>query len=116
MGSPMPSVIFTPSSTEGAIFDQEPPPATNVSPDVTLNFTQIRLIHHYTTVTAKTLAHDAKSENVFATNLVQTSCMSSIAGAFRTGVVARYSHYSLAGRSSSPYRYTAATNTAFGHS
>jgi hypothetical protein len=40
---------------------------------MSLNITQLRLMHHYTTVTAKTLAHDADSERVFTTNLVQTA-------------------------------------------
>jgi hypothetical protein len=70
----MPIATLTPSTKEIPIFDQVLPSTTRFSPDVTLNYTQIRLIHHYTTVTAKTLAHDAKSETVFASNLVQTAC------------------------------------------
>ncbi|KAH7066743.1 hypothetical protein BKA63DRAFT_425584 [Paraphoma chrysanthemicola] len=69
----MPSVTVTPSSTEGTTVDPGLPSVVNASLDVTLNVMQIRLIHHYTTVTAKTLAHNAKSEDVFATNLVHTS-------------------------------------------
>jgi hypothetical protein len=40
---------------------------------VSLNITQLRLLHHYTTITARTLAHNAASEEVFTTNLVRTA-------------------------------------------
>jgi hypothetical protein len=40
---------------------------------LTLNITQLRLLHHYTTITAKTLAHNAASEEVFTINLVRTA-------------------------------------------
>lgn len=38
-----------------------------------LNITQLRLLHHYITVTAPTLAHSTESEAIFANKLVETS-------------------------------------------
>ncbi|KAF2033932.1 hypothetical protein EK21DRAFT_97746 [Setomelanomma holmii] len=55
------------------MFDQALPSAAGSPPNVTLNVTQMRLIHHYTTVTAKTLAHNPDSERVFATNVIPIS-------------------------------------------
>jgi hypothetical protein len=43
------------------------------NPDLILDTIQLRLLHHYTTVTAKTLAHNPASEEVYAINLVQTA-------------------------------------------
>jgi hypothetical protein len=69
----MPATL-TLSSTEATTVKQALPVfAHSISPDMSLNITQLRLMHHYTTVTAKTLAHDASSERVFTTNLVQTA-------------------------------------------
>jgi len=47
--------------------------SANTGPDITLNVQQLKLLHHYTTVTAKTLAHDSSSEKVLTYNLVQVS-------------------------------------------
>lgn len=67
----MPATL-SPSSREATNVDQALPVlATSLGPDINLNITQLRLLHHYTTVTARTLAHDASSEIVFTTNLVQ---------------------------------------------
>jgi hypothetical protein len=66
---------LTPSS-EATALDQPTPvfPANDATSDlVTLNVSQARLIHHYTTLTAKTLAHDAASESIFTNDLVLAS-------------------------------------------
>jgi hypothetical protein len=47
--------------------------ANEPNPEPSLDITQLRLLHHYTTVTAKTLAHDPGSEMVFSMNLVHTA-------------------------------------------
>jgi hypothetical protein len=47
--------------------------ADGVNLELTLEITQLRLLHHYTTVTAKTLAHDPASEVVFSINLIHTA-------------------------------------------
>jgi hypothetical protein len=41
--------------------------------ELNLDITQLRLLHHFTTATAKTLAHDPESEVVFSVTLVQTA-------------------------------------------
>ncbi|KAF1914547.1 hypothetical protein BDU57DRAFT_453289 [Ampelomyces quisqualis] len=63
VSTPIPSSLETPTSDLAAGPDL----------DLCLNVTQIRLIHHYTVVTAKTLAHNSDSEEVFATHLVNTA-------------------------------------------
>jgi hypothetical protein len=66
--------ILTPSSGEGTSADQAiPPSGLHTNLDVSLNITQLRLLHHYTTTTARTLAHNAASEEVLRTNLVRTA-------------------------------------------
>lgn len=69
----MPVANLTPTSTGTA--NLSPPIIANGSSQdiTTLNVTQLRLLHHYTTVTAGTLAHDSASEIVFATHLVRTA-------------------------------------------
>jgi hypothetical protein len=69
----MPVTTHTPTSI--GIANPGPPVVANgTALDITtLNVTQLRLLHHFTTVTAGTLAHDAASELVFATHLVRTA-------------------------------------------
>jgi len=71
----MPLATLTPSSTEEtSVIDHPPPsllPAFDNGRDIALNLSQIRLIHHYTIVTAKTLAHNVASEAIFTNNIVQ---------------------------------------------
>lgn len=72
----MPLAALTPMSNEANGIDrpQPLPPAKGPDPDpIEPNVSQLRLMHHYTTVTAKTLAHDAGSEAIFTKNMVQTS-------------------------------------------
>jgi len=72
----MPLATLTPSSTEGTTIEQPLPNSLagiNNGPETALNISQIRLIHHYTTVTARTLAHNAESAEFFTNNLVQTA-------------------------------------------
>ncbi|KAF2828114.1 hypothetical protein CC86DRAFT_381072 [Ophiobolus disseminans] len=74
--SPVPIATLTPLSTEGTVLDLSPPVLPSIShhPDpLPLNISQLRLLHHYTTVTAGTLAHNADSEAIFTKNLVQTA-------------------------------------------
>jgi hypothetical protein len=72
--SPAPVGSSTSSPADAAISHPVlPNPADEADSNLTLNITQLRLLHHYTTVTAKTLAHDPASEVVFAVNLVQTA-------------------------------------------
>jgi hypothetical protein len=86
----MPVTALTPSYPEAVI----PETVSGDSLELTLNISQLRLLHHYTTVTARTLgnmtssdasvmvanypfccfpAHDLDSETVFQINLVQTA-------------------------------------------
>ncbi|RYN53340.1 hypothetical protein AA0114_g4491 [Alternaria tenuissima] len=81
--SPLPigTPAFTPSSTDGTsgFLDQQPLPdfgsitinGASSQPDLALNIPQLRLLHHYTTVTAKSLAAHTDAEDVFTTTLVQ---------------------------------------------
>ncbi|KAH6644561.1 hypothetical protein C7974DRAFT_408233 [Boeremia exigua] len=75
-GSPLPvPATYTPSSTEGGVFD---PALPNLSftptQDLTvLNLPQLRLLHHYTTVTALTLGADSEAHEVYATAVPQTA-------------------------------------------
>ncbi|KAJ4988503.1 sterol uptake control protein 2 [Stagonosporopsis vannaccii] len=75
-GSPLPVTSApTPSSAEGGVFD---PNVSNafVAPfqDPTiLNLLQLRLLHHYTTVTALTLGADSGAHEVYATIVPQTA-------------------------------------------
>jgi hypothetical protein len=72
-GSPMPITTLTPTLT-GAVIANANTLTNGTEPDITtLNVTQLRLLHHYTTVTARTLAHDSASEEVFKTHLVKTA-------------------------------------------
>ncbi|KAH3965278.1 hypothetical protein HBI24_028490 [Parastagonospora nodorum] len=72
-GSPMPIASLTPTSTDAIVPEKNTVPDGG-SPDITnLNIAQLRLLHHYTTVTAKTLAHDSAAEVVFSTHLVKTA-------------------------------------------
>ncbi|KAH7406824.1 hypothetical protein DE146DRAFT_607468 [Phaeosphaeria sp. MPI-PUGE-AT-0046c] len=71
LGSPRPVATISSSTehsngTPTAQFREE-------SYSTDLNISQLRLLHHYTTVTARTLAHSTESEAVFATNLVETA-------------------------------------------
>ncbi|KAH8727988.1 hypothetical protein GQ44DRAFT_702487 [Phaeosphaeriaceae sp. PMI808] len=70
-----PITTSTPSTTEGSTVDQALPipPTASVHSDTALNLSQLRLFHHYTTVTAQTLAHNSESTAFFTTNLVQTA-------------------------------------------
>jgi hypothetical protein len=52
-GSPMP--VATPTPIPLSLETPSSNPANGLDSDLSLNVTQIRLIHHYTTVTAKTL-------------------------------------------------------------
>jgi hypothetical protein len=75
-GSPMPLAALTPMPNEANVVDTPQPilPAKGPGLDpIEPNVTQLRLMHHYTTVTAKTLAHDAGSEAILTNNMVQTS-------------------------------------------
>jgi hypothetical protein len=67
----MPMATHTPTSN--GIANSSPPVIANGADlDITtLNVTQLRLLHHFTTVTASTLAHDSASEHVFATHFVR---------------------------------------------
>jgi hypothetical protein len=72
--SPVRVTTSTSSPTEAAILNSVLPGlVSGVNVDLNLDIPQLRLLHHYTTVTAKTLAHDLGSELVFATTLVQTA-------------------------------------------
>ncbi|KAF1835832.1 hypothetical protein BDW02DRAFT_587821 [Decorospora gaudefroyi] len=73
---------LTPSSAEiGTVCLQQPlppfgPPLTNgvsLRPDLVLNIPQLRLLHHYMTITAKSLASHTDAEDVYANTLVQIS-------------------------------------------
>lgn len=71
LGSPLP-VASASSSTENA--RETPASQTQEERHSTdLNISQLRLLHHFTTVTARTLAHSTESEAVFTTNLVETA-------------------------------------------
>jgi hypothetical protein len=75
-GSPLRLPPFTPPSlaTDSNGFNQPLSDlSTNTSPGITLNVQQLRLLHHYTTVTAKTMAHNPSSEKILTHNLVQVS-------------------------------------------
>lgn len=74
--SPIPVRALAPLSYEANANEQPSPslPANGSEQNpMQINVTQLRLMHHYTTVTAKTLAHDAESEAILTYNLVQTS-------------------------------------------
>ena len=77
-GSPLPATstsAFTPSSIEGAAFEVAVP-IISVTPEqipTAFNITDLRLLHHYTTVTAQTLSADAEAHEVLAMTVPQTA-------------------------------------------
>ncbi|RMZ70815.1 RTA1 like [Pyrenophora seminiperda CCB06] len=85
MASPLPTSTstFTPSSTDGTgnIHDQQPLPefgplltnGASATTELTLNISQMRLLHHWMTVTAKSLAVHTDAEDVFADTFIQIS-------------------------------------------
>ncbi|KAA8621008.1 hypothetical protein PtrSN002B_000411 [Pyrenophora tritici-repentis] len=85
MVSPLPTSTptFTPSSTDGTgnLHDQQPLPefgplvtnGASAGPDLTLNVPQMRLLHHWITITAKSLAAHTNAEDVFANTFIQIS-------------------------------------------
>ncbi|KAF2014280.1 hypothetical protein BU24DRAFT_423272 [Aaosphaeria arxii CBS 175.79] len=66
--------IYTPSSTEGGLFEQSPSllstPAHN---STALNVLHLRLLHHYTTVTARSLGADPEAREAYASVVVDTA-------------------------------------------
>ncbi|KAF2849119.1 hypothetical protein T440DRAFT_399921 [Plenodomus tracheiphilus IPT5] len=68
-----PTPTFTSPSTNGTTYPQTPASSTSAPANsgIALNVTQLRLMHHYTTITATTLAHNREAEEVFATTLVE---------------------------------------------
>ena len=76
MCSPLPAAsICTPPSTEGGAFETATPDAciAPVHDPLALNILQMRLLHHYTTVTAQTLGADSEAHSVYATIMPQTA-------------------------------------------
>ena len=74
--SPLPTTsksTFTPTSIEGTTFEPAVPfiSVTSEQDSTALNITQLRLLHHYTTVTAQTLGADAEAHEVLATTVPQ---------------------------------------------
>lgn len=72
-GSPLPVSSITPSSAEAAPPDTAhatPNTAICQNPELVLNVSQLQLLHHYTTVTAKTLAYSPVAQHVFESSLV----------------------------------------------
>jgi hypothetical protein len=67
--SPFPAVL-TPSPTEGSNVTKSHDPALLSSQDTTLNISHLRLLHHFTTVTAKSLVAAPKTEEVYSTYMV----------------------------------------------
>jgi hypothetical protein len=75
-GSPLPANSgYTPVSTDGGVFEPTIPalPVTPVQDVMTPNVLQLRLLHHYTTVTAQSLGADTEAHGVYATVVVQTA-------------------------------------------
>ncbi|KAF9695356.1 hypothetical protein EKO04_006459 [Ascochyta lentis] len=75
-GSPLPVVsAYTPSSTEGGVFEPAARdiPVTPIHDPLALNILQMRLLHHYTTVTAQSLGADPDAHAVYATVVPQTA-------------------------------------------
>lgn len=75
-GSPVADVTAsaTPSSQNGHVIDQAIPSATISASDINdvpLNISQMRLIHHYMTVTAKSLAYGPEAEEVLSSLMLQ---------------------------------------------
>ncbi|CBX99546.1 hypothetical protein LEMA_P087850.1 [Plenodomus lingam JN3] len=68
-----PTLAPTPPTTNKSTNPQRPGSSTDSSGDfnVELNVVQLRLMHHYTTITASTLANSRDSEQVFVTTLVE---------------------------------------------
>jgi hypothetical protein len=71
---PVPST-YTPSSIEGRVFEPSIPelPITPSQDPTALNVLQLRLLHHYTTVTARSFGADPDAHEVYATVVVQTA-------------------------------------------
>lgn len=75
-GSPLPvTSTYTPSSTEGGVFEPPipGPPITPIQDPTALDVLQLRLLHHYTTVTARSLGADPEAQGIYATVVVHTA-------------------------------------------
>ncbi|KAF1923248.1 uncharacterized protein M421DRAFT_330253 [Didymella exigua CBS 183.55] len=76
IGSPLPvTSTYTPSSTEGGVPEPSIPglPVSPVQGPTAINLLQLRLLHHYTTVTAQSLGADSEAHGIYATVVVQTA-------------------------------------------
>ncbi|KAI8932679.1 hypothetical protein NX059_010173 [Plenodomus lindquistii] len=75
MAMAMATPAYTSPSTNGMTLPQTPASSTTASSDcdTALNIVQLRLMHHYTTFTAATLASNPESEEVFTKTLVGLS-------------------------------------------
>lgn len=67
--------MYTPSSTDGGVLEPAAPDVVTapIHDTLTLNILQMRLLHHYTTVTAQTLAASPDAHMVYATAVPQTA-------------------------------------------
>lgn len=63
--------ISTPSSPDGSYFNQLPTPLPVVAQDPAINVSHLRLLHHFTTVTAETLVPEKGTEDVYHTYMVK---------------------------------------------